>query len=196
MNILVDSFPTSLEIDGVDYEIKTDYRYSLYTILAFEDKELTNYEKLNIMLENLFVEIPDNVEAMLEKTQWFLNGGKESSSDDSENRLYSFSKDASLIFAAFKQTHNIDLEQETNLHWWKFLSYFMDLGQNTVFCQLVALRDKYYSGRASKEEKQAIRKMGDMFYIDQTDDTLSLEDREKVERVKEDYRKAKELRGK
>lgn len=195
MNILVDSFPTSLDIDGVDYEIKTDYRFSLYTILAFEDKELTNYEKLNIMLENLFVEIPNNIEAVLEKTQWFLNGGKESSPDDSENRLYSFSKDASLIFAAFKQTHNIDLEQ-TDLHWWKFMAYFMDLGQDTVFCQLVALRDKYYSNRATKEEKQAIRRMGDMFYIDQNETMLSLEDRERFDKIKEDYRKAKEARGK
>ena len=192
MNILVDELPQSAEIDGVEYKLNSDFRFGIYTMLAFEDNKLTLEEKVIVMLQNLFSELPNEVTPeFLEKAQWFLNCG-ESSEEENNRRLYSFSKDASLIFAAFRQTHGIDLQNE-NLHWWTFLSLFMDLGSETSFCNLVGLRKRYYEGKCTKEEKQAIRDMGDMFHVPQNE-YLSLEDREKVDTIKKRYKEAKEKR--
>lgn len=157
-------------------------------ILAFEDNELTPQEKAIILLTNFYRTLPNNTEYAVVKANEFLNGGK---SDDEETisspRLYSFSKDANFIYAAFRQTHGVDLNKD-NLHWWIFLALFMDLGQDTTFCNLVSLRKRIKTGKASKEEKAAAREMGDILEVPEVDDR-TLEEKE-IE--KEFFRKVQE----
>lgn len=174
MNILTDALPETIDISGVMYQINTDFRTCLKTIMAFEDPELTPQEKTSILLSNLYSEIPSDLETARQQANLFLNGGKVGNEDDEPSpRVYSFSKDANFIFAAFRQTHGIDLQKET-LHWWEFLSLFMDLGSETTFCQLVSLRKRIKTGKASKEERQAAREMGDLIEVPEFDDrTLS-----------------------
>jgi len=139
---------------------------------------LTNAEKQMIMLANLYSVMPVDVEQAIEKASLFLNGGRANSEEDDDGlRLYSFEKDADLIFAAFRQTHGIDLQKE-KMHWWQFLALFMDLGQDTTFCQLIGLRKRVKTGKASKEEKETAQQMGSMFEIEDLD-TRTIEEREK-----------------
>jgi hypothetical protein len=145
-------------------------------ILAFEDDQLTNAEKQMIMLQNLYPEPIEDVQTALEMGMKFLDGGKVNEEEDNGPRLFSFEKDASLIFSAFRQTHGIDLET-AELHWWKFLALFMDLGADTAFCNLVGLRKRVKNGTASKEEKAMAREMGDMFDVPEPD-TRTPEERE------------------
>jgi hypothetical protein len=162
-NILIDQLPTAVEIAGQEYEIDTDFKTCIRVILAFEDDTLTLEEKYQVMLTNLFPIIPDDLTKAFEFGIRFLNGG-ESSEEKHEGyspRVYSFSKDANLIYAAFQQTHRIDLAATEYLHWWKFLALFMDLGADTVFCNLVSLRKRVKTGKASKEEMKAYRDMND-----------------------------------
>lgn len=170
MNILVDKLPEVLVIGGAEYPINSDFRPCLSTILAFEDPELVDAEKQQIMLTNLYVEIPEDVPNAQEQAMWFLNGGKDSSGESAGMRLYSFEKDAGLIFAAFRQTHGIDLQAISHLHWWEFMTLFMDLGQDTTFCSLTSLRKRVKTGKATKEERAAAREMGDMFNLPEVDD--------------------------
>lgn len=170
MNILIDEPPTAVEIDGQEYDIDTDFRTCIRIILAFEDNDLVDVEKQMTLLDNLYPVQPENVEAALRQGIKFLNGGKSETEEENEEvlRLYSFSTDANFIFAAFKQTHGIDLET-AQLHWWKFLALFMDLGSETTFCQLVGLRKRVKTGKATKEEREASREMGDMFNVPEPD---------------------------
>lgn len=162
MNLLIDELPDLVEIDGSEYAIDTDFRACLRVILAFEDTELTNLEKWAILLNNLYPERPSDLRQAVEQALKFLDGGRKRDDDDVPGpRLYSFAQDASLIFAAFRQTHGIDLET-AQLHWWKFLALFSDLGADTTFCNLVSLRKRLKTGRASKEERQAARELGEI----------------------------------
>jgi hypothetical protein len=178
-NILVDELPESVEIDGRACPVRADFRSCIRIILAFEDNDLTAYEKQLAMLENLYPEIPGNIEAAVRQGIKFLNGGQVEEEGDGEFdlRLYSFSKDAGLIFAAFRQTHGIDLEQ-AQLHWWKFLALFMDLGAETTFCNLVGLRKRIKTGRATKEEREQARDIGDLLDVPEPD-TRTLAERER-----------------
>ena len=175
MNILVDQLPTTLEIGGRKYEIRSDFRDCLKIILAFEDPELASIEKQTILLSNLYKEMPDNIHEAFERGMWFLNGGEESASGDNM-RLYSFDKDANYIMAAFRQTHGIDLET-AEMHWWKFMAYFMDLGSETTFNQLIGLRKRVKTGKASKEERQAALEIKEIFDLPELDNR-TLEERE------------------
>jgi hypothetical protein len=178
MNILIERLPDAVEIDGREYLLNTDFRTCLRVILAFEDPELTNAEKQMVMLNNIYPEMPENIQAALDQANKFLNGGNVEKSEEEGvflPRLYSFSKDANFIFAAFKQTHDIDLSTE-QLHWWKFIALFMDLGGETTFSNLIQLRKKVFTGTATKEEKQAASDMGEIFDIPQPD-TRTLEEK-------------------
>ena len=177
MNILTDVLPTAITVTDTEYKIDSDFRTCLKIILAFEDNELTPQEKQVILLSMLFVKMPRDIGQALAQANVFLNGGKVSEEDTvAHPRLYSFSKDANFIFAAFKQTHNIDLQIE-NFHWWKFLALFMDLGTETTFCQLISLRKRINAGTATKEERAAAREMGDIFEVPEVDDR-TLEEKE------------------
>jgi len=74
-NILVEQLPVAVEIDGVEYPINFDFRACLRVILAFEDDTLTGLEKQQVMLTNLYPQMPDNVWKAIEMGVRFLNGG-------------------------------------------------------------------------------------------------------------------------
>lgn len=194
MNILVDELPESVTINTTEYQIDTDFRTCLKIIMAFEDNDLTPQEKQLILLGNLYSVVPDDLSAALDRANWFMNGGKENSSEhdtDANPRVYSFAKDGNFIYAAFRQTHGIDLAT-AKLHWWTFLALFMDLGQDTTFCQLTALRKRLKTGKASKEEKAAALSMGEMIDLPEIDDRTL----DEKEAENEFLRKVRELEAK
>jgi hypothetical protein len=179
INILIESLPEAVEIEGQTVEIDSDFRAALRVILAFEDATLADLEKQAILLDNLYPTLPDNVGQAFEQGIKFLNGGEVDPDDEGMPgpRLYSFERDANLIFAAFRQTHGIDLQAVAQLHWWVFLALFNDLGAETTFCQLISLRKRVRTGKASKEEKQMARDMGEAFDVPDLD-TRNLDEKE------------------
>jgi hypothetical protein len=175
MNILVQQLPEAVEIDGKAWAINTDYRVALRVLLAHEDDELTEMEKQSILLMTLYPRIPTDIEEAIVQASKFMIGGKDPPEEDTAMRLYSFSKDADLIYAAFRQTHGIDLTT-AELHWWAFLALFSDLGADTVFCNLAALRKRLRTGKATKEEREAASELGDLIEVPEPD-TRTLEEK-------------------
>ena len=171
MNILTDALPESVRIGADTVAIATDFRAGLRVILAFEDPELTDLEKQMILLQVMYgdTEITDT-EAAAHVAVKFLDGGKRESADQGNPspRVMSWQIDQQLIYAAFRQTHGIDLTTAT-LHWWQFLALFMDLGADTAFCQLAAQRQRLKDGSASKEEKKAAAKNPGLYYLPEPD---------------------------
>ena len=185
MNILVDDLPEAIEISGVEYAVNFDFRTGLACILDMESSELTDEEKCILLLRRIYGEtIPNDVETAIKLAVKFLDGGKEQSEEENpfaDNvRLYSFEKDATLIYAAFRQTHGIDLHK-VDLHWGQFLALFQDLGADTGFCNLVNLRRRVNSGEATKEERQYALKLGDTFTIVDPEDMLTEIDNENAD---------------
>ena len=183
-NILLDRLPETVEIKGREYPLDTDFRTCLRVILAFEDPELATIEKRAVLLENLYMEKPEDLEEAFNLGIVFLDGGEGNPDGQAETeptKLYSFSKDAKFIFSAFRQTHGIDLETVDYLHWWKFLYLFMDLGEDTFFIRLLGLRKRLADGTASKEDKRAAREMEDLITVPQNR-RMDLEEMESVNR--------------
>lgn len=184
MNILLDDLPEAVEVNGVEYAVNSDFRTGLACILDMESSELTDEEKCILLLKRIYGEtIPDDVEVALKLAVKFLDGGKEPPEEENpfadNKRLYSFEKDSALIYAAFQQTHGIDL-QKVDLHWWQFLALFQDLGADTAFCNMINLRRRVNSGEATKEERQYALKLGDAFEVIDPLDALTETDNENV----------------
>jgi hypothetical protein len=197
VNILTDRLPEAIRVNEKIYEINSDFRDCLRIIMAFEDNDLTGFEKQLVLLSNLYKELPPEEDAKeaAEKAVRFLNGGEEEGegSMTSNLRLFSFTKDARFVFSAFQQTHGIDLQHTQYLHWWQFLTLFMDLGADTMFCNLVGLRKRVKTGKASKEERRVAREMGDIFDVPDIDNrTIEEKEQEReFERMVEEARQRK-----
>ena len=184
MNILLDDLPEAIEVNGVEYAVNFDFRTGLACILDMESSELTDEEKCILLLRRIYGDvIPEDGETAIKLAVKFLDGGKEPPEEENpfadNKRLYSFEKDSALIYAAFQQTHGIDL-QKVDLHWWQFLALFQDLGADTGFCNLVNLRRRVNSGEATKEERKYALKLGDAFEVVDPSEALTETDNENV----------------
>lgn len=169
MNALTERFPTKVRIDGQCYELNTDFRVGVKIMMAFEDNELSALEKQLIMLQLLYKEIPPDTQKACELAVKFLDcgeSGDENGGTESERtRLYSFSKDAKYIYSAIRQSHGVDLESTTYLHWWKFCYMFMDLREDCMFSRILYYRQQRQRGKLTPEERA---------YCAQIEDILAL----------------------
>lgn len=156
MNVLIDGLPTAVEISGVEYELNTDYRVGLQIMTAFEDPDLTGFEKQAVMLQLLYPVVPSDAQRAAELAVKFLNCGQEPKQSDDEPdtaRYYSWTQDARYIMSAIEQTYHIDLST-AKLHWWRFSYMFLDLHEDCFFSRLIYLRKQKAKGKLTKEEKE------------------------------------------
>lgn len=166
MNALIDRFPSSVEIDGVEYGVNSDFRVGVDIMLAFEDDSLTAYEKQLVMLQLLYEETPPDPVKAQDMAVLFLNCGEDGEGQGGEppQRLYSFAKDAKYIYSAIRQTHGIDLET-VDMHWWKFCYLLLDLDSECFFQQIIHLRRQKRAGKLTKEERIIYSRMQDILEL-------------------------------
>ena len=165
MNILIDSLPESVNIGGVEYRINTGFRTSILFELLIKDKSIPDQGKVQGMLRLYYPEIPPDRDEAVKKILWFFNCGKEqkkkkeirnqTAKDFRENKeVYSFEKDAFLIYSAFKAEYGIDLQDTDDLHWWKFSAMLEGLSDGCKFRKVMSIRGMELSGLSKKEKKR------------------------------------------
>ena len=166
MNPLIDKLPTKIKVGDEIININADYRNCLKIILAYEDQELTIQEKHFIMLSLLYDHIPQDIEKGILQGIKFLNCGEESKDDNYKPRVYSFKKDSKFIYSAVSQASKVDLETINFFHWWKFYYYFLDISQDSIFSNIISLRQKKNKGKLTDEERKAYIEARDILDLD------------------------------
>ena len=155
MNMLCDRLPTSIFVSGKEYPVNSDFRACVRIMVMFEDLELTDQEKNTLLYDMLFpAEKPEANEESMRAIMEFLNCGKSSEESSYHPKTYSLEKDAQYIHSAIRQTYGIDLGAVEYMHWWEFVAYLMDIGEDCLLCRMIALRSRYYEGKLSQEEKR------------------------------------------
>ncbi len=172
MNILTQKLPTKIKINENIYDINYDYKTVLNIILAFEDNDLLYEEQVYVLVHALYKkEIPEcDLEEAIIKGIKFIDCGAEPKEENNvkKPRTYSFSKDGNFIFSGINQTHHIDIEEKENLHWWKFISLFMDMSPDCMFGELMYYRTRKQEGKLTDEEKQNYKKIKDIVELEPT----------------------------
>lgn len=135
--------PTSLNIGGVDFSIRTDYRAILDILIAWNDNELDDWEKTIVMLEILFMDHeeipPEYMREAAEKAVEFIDCGQ---ADDGKNspKLVDWEQDAGLIIPAVNKVAHTEVRSVQYMHWWTFFAYFMEIGES-LFSSVVSYRN-------------------------------------------------------
>lgn len=141
--------PKSLTVAGRVYAIRTDFRDVLKILIAFNDPELDDAEKIYICLFILYEEFDflpqDDYEAAYRAAVRFIDCGT-SPSDRKSPRTMDWEQDESLLFPAVNHIAGFETRSVRYLHWWTFMGYFMEIHEG-VFSHVLHIRGKKAKGR-------------------------------------------------
>lgn len=170
MNILIDKLPTTVDIDGIEYEINSDFRTSILFSMAMEDENLSEEDKLITAIELYYKVTPHDVKKAIDKILWFYscdkdNNNTKSSSGKSSKKVFDYDIDSNYIFSAFLTQYNMDLNTIEYLHWWKFKALFDSLDEDLMLCKIIKYRSVDLSKIKDKEEKAYYKKMKETYEI-------------------------------
>lgn len=143
---MIGLLPVSLEIDGEQYEINTDFRIALLIFEAYSDKDLTDYEKAAVCLNCLYKEVPENTDEAMKKAVWFLDGGDVPKPKKAPARIIDWCYDESIIFPAVNKVAGFETRSAKYVHWWTFLGYFSEIGEG-LYSQVMNIRQKKAKGK-------------------------------------------------
>jgi len=182
MNILLDPFPETVDVDGTPWSIRLDFRTGIRFELLMQDSTLTDTEKLSRALSLYYPHIPPDVSAAVDGLLWFYSCGHMEGKGPEEHagkpaakkpkRVYCFRQDAELIYAAFLATYGIDLNAAGGLHWWAFRALFAALPAECEFCKVMGYRAADTTGM-SKKQKQHYDRLKRLYALKDTTDTAT-----------------------
>ena len=179
--------PTSLKIGGVDYPIRTDFRDVLTILRAFNDPDLPDWAKTQVMLQILYpdhekISGPDIKEAC-EQAVLFIDAGREPEKEDRKRPvLMDWDQDADIIIPAINRVAGTgDVRAMPYLHWWTFLGYYMEIGES-LFSNIVQIRSK-------KAKRKKLEKWEQEFY---RENKKLIDIKAKLSEEEEEIRRAEE----
>lgn len=154
--------PTSLEIGGVGFPIRTDFRDILYLMQVFADPEYEEDEKgaicLRVLYEN-WEDIPQERQGeALEEAIRFMDGGMpESGRKQKGPRTVDWEQDGPMILPAVNKVLGQEVRAVPYLHWWTFLGAYMEIGES-LFSTVLGIRQKKAKGKKLEKHEQEFYK--------------------------------------
>lgn len=148
----------SIELDGIEYKIRTDYRDILTIFEAFMDNDLSDQEKWTVAVVIFYEEVPNNLEKAIKQLVWFLNRGEEEKQESQSSKpLYDWEQDEQLIFQAVNKVAGKEIRDLEYMHWWTFIGLFSEIGES-LFSNVVNIRNKKNKGKALEKHEREFYK--------------------------------------
>jgi len=156
------SYPKSIVVNGNDYPIRTDFRVVKDLLIALSDKDMQGEteEETSIIRTMLILEImvPDyekvkssDIEKLVKGIIEFVDMGIEPSKNNV--RIMDWEQDAGLIIPAVNRVIGKEIRAESYVHWWTFLSAYLEIGECT-FSHIIEIRSKKAKGKKLEKWEQ------------------------------------------
>ena len=157
--------PTTVEVGGEDYAIRSDFRVILDIFEMLENPDLNAADRAEGILKMFYVSPdaipPQHLQEAVDRFTWFQNGGQ-APRQDGGKKLIDWAQDYPLILPPINKAFGKDLREipydvEHNtggVHWWTFLGAYNDIG-DCVFSQVVRIREKKAKGKNLEKEEKA-----------------------------------------
>ncbi len=149
--------PKSLDVCGVEYEIRSDFRAVLDICAALSDIDLNDQEKAFVCLDIMYPSFedmpPEHYEEAIKKCFWFINCGSEEDNTRKAPKLMDWEQDFQYIVAPINRVLGTEIRAAEYLHWWSFISAYYEIGDCT-FAQIVRIRDKKAKGKKLDKSEQ------------------------------------------
>lgn len=158
--------PTKMEVGGVEYDIRTDYRVVMDIYAALNDPNLEPDVRAYEVLHIFYVDADDIPEVhqqeAADKCIEFLSGGIGKNKRASGQKLIDWEQDFHLIVAPINRILGCEVRSLDYLHWWSLLSAYYEIG-DCFFSQIVAIRSKKARGKKlDKADQEFYRQNRDL----------------------------------
>ena len=182
MNIITDILPESVNYNGKDYPLKTDFKVWLKFHSIVTDKKSTPAEKSAKAILCCFdsrkcKRLPDTMEDTMALLLKFFSGNTEADSGKyapKKERVFDFAEDSGYIYAAFFQEYGIDLS-ESSMHWYRFLALLNGLSENTKLRKIIAWRGVNLSEIKDSGRREYFRRMKSFYRLGKAENGILTE---------------------
>lgn len=159
--------PETLNVDSVDYEIRTDYRVTLDAISALNDPDLLPIERAEACVRIFYPDwekIENHLEAY-ERCLWFIACGNEDKNSAKKPRIMDWEQDFRLITPPVNRVLGYDCRSVEHLHWWSFIDAYYEIGECAFSC-VTGIRQKMQKGKPlEKWEKDYLSEHRDLIIL-------------------------------
>jgi hypothetical protein len=154
---MLGALPRTLNINGINYKIRSDFRNVLAIISAFNDKELSEQEKIYVCMKRLYVDLStipkDDFSDAYKAAISFIENNMHD--DKPSPKVVNWEKDEQLIFPAINKVAGQEVRALEYIHWWTFLGYFQNINRDDTWGFILTLRQKKAKGKKlEKYEKE------------------------------------------
>jgi len=169
INILTDTLPEAVVVDGVAYPIETDFRFWIRFDLALSDGTLSAEDKTVALFAPYKKALPPRFDVAAKALISFYAGEKDGEKEEktveaAERPIYSFLHDAPYIYAAFMRQYGLDLSKAT-LHWLQFKALFAALDEDEPFVKIMEYRSCDVSKIRDRQQKQFYLRMKNRYRL-------------------------------
>lgn len=154
------SLPDSVEVCGVIYPIRTDYRCILDILTDISDPEADGQDRAAALLVGLYPGFEDmppyHYDDAIREGLRFINCDSEDAPHKAP-RLVDWEQDYGLIISPVNRVIGKEIRAVEYIHWWTFLAAYQEIGDCT-FAQVVRIRDHLARGKMDKSDWEWYRK--------------------------------------
>ena len=180
--------PASIQIDGMEYPIRTDFRAVLGILQFFYDPEANQEEKILFCLDTIYKNLDDIPEekwgeAYIKAIQFIDMDDGPVEDKKPEPAVMDWEQDAGAIIPAINHVIGQEVRMLNYMHWWTFLGAYMEIGDG-LFAQIVAIRSKKKKGKKlEKWEQEFYREHRDLIDLKKRYTKEELEEQERLQNI-------------
>lgn len=147
---MIYDLPTSVEVCGAEYSVRSDYRAVLDICTALMDPELDDQGKAVVALEIFYPDFEsmplEHLAEALKRCFWFISCGDEGEQARKAPKLMDWEQDFQYIVAPVNRVLGREIRAVDYLHWWSFISAYCEIG-DCLFAQIIRIRDRKARGK-------------------------------------------------
>lgn len=189
---MIGRLPTSLEVGGTEFEIRSNAWDILNIIQAYNDPEMTENDIRMVVLIVLYPDYEDipnkYIDEALEKASKFIDCDNGFLNDKKKhNRLLmpatlNWEQDEVLIFNAINKVAGREVRNDEYVHWWTLYGWLMEIPPDSVLATVMRLRYKKATHQnLDKQERQFWKQNYDLCELKKR---RSKAEQEKIDRLK------------
>ena len=148
------TLPHSVNIDGREYAVRTDYRVILEILIMLRDPDLTDGDKEEALLRMFYRDRPPDRKKAVKACLDFIDP-KPASRPGPE--LVDWEYDFDLLAGPVNRNLGFECREAKELHWRTFVGAFLEIGPESLFSRVLRVRHKLKTGRKlEKHERQLL----------------------------------------
>ena len=165
------SLPKTVTIDGEEHAIRYDFRVILQILEMLNDPNLESADKAEALVYMFYVE-PEKLRSPKDAVEACFDFIDQNNRNQKKSaKLIDWEQDFDYIISPVnrvlgRECRDIEYDDKNNtggLHWWSFISAYMEIGSECLLSQIISIRDKQVRGKKlEKHEREWLNRNRDL----------------------------------